>query len=138
MRAKLVCITPSFPLVDFFPSYTLTLCLNWPWGAAVTGCLMAEPNASTHRSSSIASYRSGSGSSSTQDPSLPADWPTKEDDRQLRLTPTYWSHVNQLENWSLGKAFGDDIPALKGTYRIKEKDGERGNREQDTREMAHT
>ncbi|KAI9724678.1 MAG: hypothetical protein M1828_003547 [Chrysothrix sp. TS-e1954] len=136
LRAKIVRIVPSFPLVDFFPPYTLTLCLNWPYGADAIGCLTAGPGHTDNRSSSTTSYRSGSASSSKLDSGLPADWPSKEDDRELRVTPMYWSHVNQLENWSLGKNFGQSIPQLAGTYRIKEKEGERGNREQDTCEMG--
>ncbi|KAI1179660.1 hypothetical protein F4777DRAFT_574969 [Nemania sp. FL0916] len=62
---------------------------------------------------------------------LSLNWPYEEDDVLLRassdseitINPEFQRHLLKLENWTLGDAFYNASPALRGTYNLKSDSG---------------
>ncbi|RWA12238.1 hypothetical protein EKO27_g2863 [Xylaria grammica] len=68
---------------------------------------------------------------------LSLNWPYEDtdalivtpDDSETIINPVFLTHLSRLENWTLGDAFDQALPALRGTYNLK-RGGDALNRKQ--------
>jgi len=83
MRDRLIANPEHYPFDNFFPPYTTTLSLNWPFGN--DACIVEDTNNRVHSESE-----------------MPA----------LVLNPEFEAHMRDISNWTIGPMFAKVFPEL--------------------------
>lgn len=100
----------GFPFENFFIPWTSTLRVNWPYEDA--DVLLRSPVGGRERGEGQQG-EDGNGEGEVEG----------EGEEELVINPVFERHLRRLENWTVGDAFYEAFPGLRGSYNYKSERG---------------